>query len=170
MLNNCSTPHIQSLMQLISTQSKPTVAKWAVDYAERILLPLWNKYSPTDNRPRLSLEAARATIAGTIKWNTGLNTAVQACNKASNDAEDTPAPRAAARAIAQCSSAIHSASHSIGLALYGALAVAYDELGVNAPWQELTARAEEECGNMLSALQAVAVENEPKPCKTGWEC
>ncbi|MDR1822151.1 MAG: hypothetical protein LBQ91_06925 [Oscillospiraceae bacterium] len=170
MLNNCDTPHIQALMRLIPTQSKPTVAKWAVAYAECALLPLWEKYYPDDDRPRLSLHAARETIAGTLKWNTGLNAAAQACNAASANAEDNPAPRAAARAIAQCSSAIHSASHALGLALYGALALAYDELGFSAPWPELEARAETECGKMLAALKDIAVENEPKPCKTGWEC
>jgi hypothetical protein len=168
MLNNRDTPNIQSLMRLIAAQSKPTVAMWAVDYAERVLLPLWEQYCPSDARPRLSLEAARRMIAGSLKWNTGLNIAAQNCNAASAEAENAAA-RAAARAIALSSSAIHSASHSLGLALYGALAVAYDELGADAPWAAIEARAEAECGRMSDALRTVAIENEPNPCRTGWE-
>lgn len=43
MLSDWNAQYIQSLMKLIETQSKSTLAHWAVDYAERVMLPLWSK-------------------------------------------------------------------------------------------------------------------------------
>ena len=51
MLSDWQAPSIQALMALISTQSKPTLAHWAVDYAEQFILPLWTKAYPDDLRP-----------------------------------------------------------------------------------------------------------------------
>ena len=65
---------------------------------------------------------------------------------------------------------IHTPTHSLGLALYGALAVAYDTLGIDAPWDKLLDVASEECGNMEATLQDVSVENEPNPAKINWNC
>ncbi|MFY9121029.1 MAG: hypothetical protein WAO57_11965, partial [Syntrophomonadaceae bacterium] len=60
--------------------------------------------------------------------------------------------------------------HCIGLALYGALAVAYDTLGTNASWKALEQCAADECWRMLDALQAVSVKDEPNPAKIVWKC
>jgi hypothetical protein len=48
--------------------------------------------------------------------------------------------------------------------------VAYDAVGVSAPWSEVEQAAAEECGRMLEALLAVSVENEPNPAKINWKC
>ena len=89
---------------------------------------------------------------------------------AAREAAENPSVQAAARAIGQSASAIHSASHCVGLALYGALAAAYDALGIDADWRELERFATQECGRMEAALRAVAVENEPNPAKMTWQC
>lgn len=72
--------------------------------------------------------------------------------------------------MGQCASTVHAAGHCLGLALYGAVAIAYDELGPGAPWSEVERRAGRECGKMLDALRAVSVENEPNPAKINWNC
>ena len=77
--------------------------------------------------------------------------------------------QAAARAIGQSASTIHSARHCIGLAFYGALAVAYDQLGTDAPWGQIEGLAAEDCRRMFEALQAVAVLDEPNPAKIDWK-
>lgn len=46
MLSDWNAPYIQSLMKLIETQNKATLANWAVDYFKRVILPLWCKYYP----------------------------------------------------------------------------------------------------------------------------
>ena len=169
MLSDWEAAYLQPLVKLIETQSKVTLASWAVDYSEKVLLPLWEKEHGGDLRPAQALDAARAWLAGEIKLPVAKPVILQ-CHAAAREAENDPMAQAAARAIGQSASTIHSATHCIGLALYGALAVAYDEIGIDARWADLELIAAQECGRMLKALQAVAVENEPKPAKINWKC
>lgn len=169
MLSDWEAPYIQSLVKLIETQSKSTLAHWAVDYAERVILPLWRKQYPDDQRPQNALNVAREWLSGTIKLPQA-KSAILACHAAAREAEGNPAAQAAARAIGQCASTIHSARHCIGLALYGAIAVAYDTLGTNAGWERLEQCAADECTRMEAALRAVAVEDEPGPVQIDWKC
>jgi hypothetical protein len=169
MLSDWNAPYIQSLVKLIETQSKSTLAYWAVDYSQRVILPVWSKHYPNDLRPQNALNAAQEWLSGAIKLPQA-KTAILECHAAAREAEANPAAQAAARTIGQCASTIHSARHCIGLALYGALAVAYDTLGTNATWDQLEQCAADECEHMLDALRAVSVEDEPNPAKIGWKC
>lgn len=169
MLNDWKAPYIQSLMRLIETQSKATLADWAVDYSQRVILPLWCKYYPDDLRPQKALNAARDWLSGAIKLPQA-KAAILECHAAAREADGNPVAQASARAIGQCASTIHSARHCIGLAFYGAIAVAYDRLGTDAPWEQIERCAAEECDRMEAALRAVAVENEPNPAKIDWKC
>lgn len=169
MLSDWDAPYIQLLVKLIETQSKSTLAHWAVDYAERVILPLWIRCYPNDLRPQNALNAAREWLSGAIKL-PHAKKAILECHAAAREADGNSVAQAAARAIGQCASTIHSARHCIGLALYGAIAVAYDTLGTNAAWEQLEQCAADECGHMLDALRAVAVENEPNPAKIDWKC
>ncbi|MGE5397998.1 MAG: putative immunity protein [Chitinophagales bacterium] len=169
MLSDWKASYIQSLMKLIETQSKSTLAHWAVDYAERVILPLWNKYYPDDLRPQNALNTARDWLSGAIKLPQA-KAEILKCHAAAREAEGNPVAQASARAIGQCASTIHSARHCIGLAFYGALAFAYDQLGTDAEWAQIEQCAGEECGRMEAALHVVAVENEPNPAKIDWKC
>ncbi|OPX88094.1 MAG: hypothetical protein A4E53_02251 [Pelotomaculum sp. PtaB.Bin104] len=169
MLSDWDAPYIQSLVKLIETQSKSTLAHWTVDYAERVILPLWSKYYPDDLRPQNALNAAREWLSGAIKLPQA-KTAILECHAAAREADSNPVAQAAARSVGQCASTIHSARHCIGLALYGALAVAYETLGTKTPWEQLEQCAADECGRMLDALRAVSVDDEPNPAKIGWKC
>lgn len=156
MLSEWDASYIQALVRLIETQSKTTLAHWAIDYAECYLLPIWRAHDPMDMRPQQALNAARQWLAGIIKLPQA-KSVILACHAAARAAEGYPAAQAAARAIAQCSSTIHSARHCIGLAAYGAIAIAYERLGADAPWRTVEPYAAEVCGHMLSALQEIAV-------------
>lgn len=169
MLSNWEAPYIQSLMKLIETQSKATLTTWAVDYSEQVILPLWSKYYPNDLRPQNALNAAREWLSGAIKLPQA-KSAILECHAAAREVGANPVAQAAARAIGQSASTIHSARHCIGLAFYGAIAVAYDRLGTEASWGQIEQCAAEECGRMEAALRAVAVENEPNPAKIDWKC
>jgi len=169
MLSDWRAPYIQSLMKLIETQSKATLANWAVDYSEQVLLPLWSKHYPDDLRPQNALNAARRWLSGEIKLPQA-KAVILECHAAAREADGNPVAQAAARAIGQSASTIHSARHCIGLAFYGTLAVAYDELGVDSPWEQIEGFAAEECGRMEAALRDVSVENEPNPAKIEWKC
>jgi len=169
MLNDWEAPCIQSLARLIETQSKVTLANWSMDYSERVILPLWSKYYPDDRRPQLALAAAREWLSGAIKLPQAKKVILE-CHAAAREAVGNPVAQAAARAIGQSASTIHSARHCIGLALYGAVASGYDTMGMDAAWEKVEPVAAQECGRMLEALQAVAVEEEPHPAQIVWKC
>ena len=157
------------LMRLIETQSKETLVNWAVGYAEANLLPIYARHFPEDQRPQLALDYARRWLRKEVKLPEAKKY-ILACHEAANEAVENPAAQAAARAIGQAASSIHSAMHSLGLALYGGVAIAYDHLGMDAPWAEHEALALKECEKMLAALQAVAIPDEPNPVKVKWFC
>ena len=169
MLNEWDAPYIQALVKVIETQSTQTLTAWTVDYAESVLLPIWNKHCPSDLRPKSALSAARAWLNGEAKP-AQVKPAVKECDTAAREMEANPTAQAAARGIGQCAGTVYTATHAIGLALYGALAVAYDTLGIDAAWPQFEQRAGEECERMLAALQAVAVPDEPNPAKISWKC
>lgn len=170
MLSDINATYLQSLMRLIETQSKKTLANWCIDYAEGHILPIYEKSYPGDNRPRNALDAARNWLAGKVKLPYVKDIILNECHAAAREHEDNPAAQAAARTCGQAAATIHTPTHSMGLALYGALAVAYDKLGANADWNALLSVAAKECAKMEAALQAVAVENEPNPAKINWKC
>jgi hypothetical protein len=169
MLSDWYAPYIQLLVKQIETQSKQTLVKWVLDYAEDVILPIWHKNYPDDLRPQMALEAARSYLAAEIKLPQA-KLIIKQCTEAARETDSNPAAQAAARAIGQCASTIYSAGHCIGLPLYGALAVAYDCLGIDTAWEQLEKCAAEECGRMLKALTAISVENEPNPAKIDWKC
>ena len=169
MLAEWEAPYIQALVTLVETQSKETLSNWTLSYAERTLLPIWRKHHPEDTRPEEAIAAARAWLAGEIKLPQA-KPAILACHGAAREAGNHPAAQAAARAIGQCASTIHAATHCMGLALYGALAIAYDVRGIDAAWSELEEYAAAECGRMQEALRVVAIADEVKLAKLNWKC
>lgn len=72
MLSDMNAIYIQSLMRLIETQSKTTLARWAIEYSQDNLLPVFEKHNtkydlPVDTRPHQALIAAKAWLDGQIK-------------------------------------------------------------------------------------------------------
>ena len=170
MLNDINAPYLRSLMRLIETQSKTTLANWCVDYAEKVMIPIYKKHCPGDNRPMNALNAARAWLQGNMRLPEVKKIILNECHAAARELDANPTAQAAARACGQAAACIHAPTHSLGIALYGALAVAYDRLGADAGWDALLPAAAAECANMEAALRAVAVENEPCPAKINWNC
>jgi hypothetical protein len=112
------------------------------------------KHYPNDLRPQNAIFAARKWLSGAIKLPQA-KAVILECHAAARDADGNPVAQAAARTIGQCASTIHSARHCMGLAFYGALAVAYDRLGTNAPWEQIEQWAAKECGRMEAALESI---------------
>jgi len=157
-------------MKLIETQSKTTLAHWGIDYARLNVLPIYEKAHPGDARCQHALDSADEWLDGKVKLPYVKNIILNECHAAAREADNAPAAQAAARTCGQAAATIHAPTHSLGLALYGALAIAYDKLGVDADWDALVSYAAQECGKMEAALRAVAVENEPNPAKINWNC
>jgi len=170
MLNDIDAPYLQSLMRLIETQSKITLATWSIDYSYTKILPIYEKEFPNDNRCKNALDAAKDWLDGKVKLPYVKNIILNECHAAAREADKNPEAQAAARTCGQAAATIHAPTHSLGLALYGALAVAYDTLGIDAPWDKLLEIAAEECGRMEAALRDISIENEPNPAKINWNC
>ena len=170
MLSDINAPYIQSLMKLIETQSKMTLANWSIDYSYAKILPIYEKAYPGDARCRHTLDAAKDWIEDKVKLPYVKNIILNECHAAAREADEKPAAQAAARTCGQAAATIHAPTHSLGMALYGALAVAYDTLGINAQWEKLVEIASEECKNMEAALRKISIENELNPAKINWRC
>lgn len=169
MLGKADSPYILSLMKLLDTQSKVTIANFCVSYAEKTMLPLYEKYVPDDCRPRAALNAAKDWLKGTVKLPFVKKLVLEA-HAAAREAEEYPAAQAAARAVGQAAAVVHTATHSLGLAFYGAAAIAYDRIGTAAKEEEYEQIAAEVCKEIEKELRDVSVENEPNPAKLKWYC
>jgi len=170
MLGSADSPYILSLMKLIDTQSKVTIARWCMDYTEVHILPIFEKHCPDDNRPRSAIEAARDWFDGKKKLPEVRKIILNECHAVARELDSNPAAQAAARAAGQASACFHTPTHSLGLAFYGAAAIAYDRVGIAEKPEVYDKIAAEECAKMEEALRAVAVENEPNPAKLNWNC
>lgn len=169
MLADINAPYIKSLMSLIETQSSATISNWCIDYAEIRLLPLWRTSYPDDIRPESALSAARDYLVGKIKLHEAKKQIFE-CRNAARETEGFPIGQGAARTIDSAASSIYNPASSLGLALYGALTIAYNQAGISTPWETLEMLAEAECRKMEAALLAMAVGNEPNPAKIKWNC
>ncbi|MEA4824584.1 MAG: hypothetical protein VB111_10795 [Clostridiaceae bacterium] len=170
MLGDLNAPSTIALMQLIDTQSKETICKWGMDFAEEKVLPIFEKRCPGDSRPRNALIAARDYLDGRVRFPAVKNSILNECHAAARELDSDPIAQAAARAIGQGSAVVHTLSHSLGLYFYCAAAVAYDRLGLAETAEDYNKIAEEVCAEYTAALKAVAVENEPHPAKIKWNC
>jgi len=170
MLGDVNAPSCVALRNLIDTQSKDTIRKWCLAYAEEKLLPVFEKHCPGDERPRNAVNTARAYLDGKVKFPVVKNTILNECHAAARELDANPIAQAAARAVGQGSAVVHTLTHSLGLYFYAAAAVAYDRIGLEATDDEYSAIAEEVCLDYTGALRAVAVEDEPSPAKLKWNC
>ena len=169
LLYDLEAPYTQSLTRLIETQSKATLANWALDYAERHYLPIYAAHFPLDSRPQAALDAARDWLAGRVKL-PAAKSLILAAHATAREAEAIPPAQAAARAIAQAASTIHTATHALGLAYYGAAALAYEIYGTQADPSLYEQVSAEECARLEAALRVVAIPDEPNPARINWRC
>ena len=169
MLGAADSPYSLSLMSLIETQSKTTIGDWCVDYAEKYILNIYEKAFPEDDRLRLAVEAYRSYRKGELKL-PELKKAAALTVQAAKEAEKNPAAQAAARTIGQAIGAVYTPTHSLGLAFYGAAAIAYDRVGLEEKPEVYDRIAAQECAKMEEALRACMVENEKNPAKIKWYC
>lgn len=170
MIGKYDDDHIVKLMRLIETQSKETIANWCMDYAEKVILPIYEKYYPNDGRPKMALEASRDWFNGLKKLPEVKDIILNSCHQAAREAEDNPAAQAAARTIGQASACFHTPTHSLGLAFYGGAAIVYDKLGLEATDEEYEKLAHEEVIKMTEALKKVSKENEQNKARINWHC
>ncbi len=165
-LGSPDAPYIQSLMRLMAAQSKETIGRWCLDYAQSSILPVFERRCPGDARPRRAIEAARAWFSGKVKLPAVRAVILNECHAAARELDHDPAAQAAARACGQAASCCHVPAHALGLAYYGAAAVAYDEMGLCESSAAYDAAAARACAGMEAALLAAAAKCTPPPPRT----
>ncbi|MDR0917439.1 MAG: hypothetical protein LBN02_09680 [Oscillospiraceae bacterium] len=169
-LGNVNDALVQELMNLIDTQSKATVARWCAEFAADVVLPIYEKHIPDDDRPRRMLAAAIDCAEGKIKFADVKNIRVAEWTKPP-ELWMNPVAMAAARAIIDTACMVwQTPTHSLGCLWYAGAAVAYDRLGLDATDAEYDAVANEVLAECFERLKAVAVPNEPKPLNCKWGC
>ena len=178
-LGDVNAPSTIALRELIDTQSKATIRRWCLEYAEKKLLPIFEKHCPGDNRPRNAVNAAHDYIDGKVKFPVVKNIILNECHQAARELDNNPiaqgraaqaAACAAARGVGQGSAVVHTLTHSLGLFFYAAAAVAYECVGPDATDEVYAAIAEEVCLDYTAALREIAVADEPNPAKLKWNC
>lgn len=169
MLGKADSPYIVSLMRLIETQSKNTIVKWCNEYAREYILPIYEKDYPKDFRLRNALNACNEWLEGNMKL-IEAKKIIKEAQIAAREAEGNPAAQAAARAIGATTATINTLTSSLGLAFYGAAAIAYSSIGVNENVEVYDEIAARECKNMENALRKVAIIDESNPAKINWNC
>jgi hypothetical protein len=167
-LGNDQSPHIVSLMRLVETQSKTTLIKWCIGYAEEHIVPIYESAYPLDTRPRDALRNARGWLEGRVKFVDAKQTNNDA-HAAATEAEGNPAAQAAARASAHAALTIHVPTHCLGIALYGTAALAYAQAGIHEKPEVYDEIAARQCAKMEAALRSIAVCDEPNPAKIDWK-
>ena len=169
-LGDVNSPSAVALRNLIDTQSKNTIRKWCLGYAEEKVLPIFEKHCSGDSRPRNAVNAAQAYLEGKLKFSVVKNIILNECHAAARELDDNPIAQAAARAVGQGSAVVHVLTHSLGLFFYAAAAVAYDRVGLDAADEVYAGIAEEVCVDYTDALRAIAVADERNPAKLKWNC
>ena len=170
MLGDVNSLSAVSLRNLIGTQSKDTIRKWCLGYAEEKVLPIFENHCPGDSRPRNAVTAAHVYLDGKVKFTIVKDIILNQCHQAARELDANPVAQAAARAVGQGSAVVHTLTHSLGLFFYAAAAVAYDRVGFEASKELYSEIAEEVCLDYTNALRAIAVVNEPNPAKLKWNC
>lgn len=167
MLGSPEDPSIKGLMGLIETQSKRTLALWAVQYVREQYLPLCASL-PEGAR----MEQIAAEVEHCLEQNssfTQLKPILKEARELAKAVED-PAAQAACRAAATAYAVFQTPTNALGFAFYGAAARAYAKAGVHGSPEQYDLLAQEEFEKILSSLQAAAVPDEPNPVKVNWNC
>ena len=169
MLGDINQPEAVRLMRLIETQSKETLAKWAVDYVEERYLPLCERLIPEEARLAAAIEAVRSCLEGKIKASE-LKASLADAQQAARDAEGNPAAQAAARAVSTACAVIRTPANALGVTFYGAAASAYAQRGLEETAEVYDELATGELQELIASLEKAMIPDEKKPAKINWNC
>lgn len=169
MLCDINSQECIAMMKLIETQSKTTLASWAVGFAKENYLPIYEKECPGDARLADAVAACEKHLAGELLLKE-LKPVIKEAQLLARDAEGNPVAQAAARAVATACAVINTPTNALGYLFYGAAAVAYDTAGLEEGAEVYDALASAEMKKAWKDLEEKAVPDEPKPAKIKWNC
>lgn len=164
MLGDINSPECVAMMRLIETQSKSTLAKWAVEYAKKYL----EIYNEGNSRPGEIISVCEEHLNGGMKL-AEVKPFIKEAQEIAR-AEENPIYQAAARAISTACGTVNTPTNALGFLFYGAAAVAYSTIGLEATAEEYDRIAAEEFRKAYASLEKVSVPDEEKPAKIKWGC
>ena len=173
MLGKVDEPAVQSLMEIIETQSKETLAAWAVGYVKTHTLAIYEKEFPQDNRLRKAVEAVESCLRGEQKFK-DVKPVIKEAADAAKEAGDHPVAQAvaqaAARSVSVACNVLGTPTNALGFTFYTAAAIVYDREGTEEKSDIYDTMATKELEKMLISLKEAAVPDESKPVKVNWRC
>lgn len=169
MLCDINSEECINLMRLIETQSKKTLANWAVQYAKENYLKIFESVCPDNTSFKEAIAACEEHLNGDKKL-AEVKPLLKGATLTARELNDNPVAQASARAVATACATVQTPTNALGFLFYGAAAVAYSELGLTQTAEVYDEAALKEFRKAYSSLQAVSVPNEPKPAKINWNC
>ncbi len=169
MLGSVKDPSIIALMELMNTQSKTTLARWAVTYAKAHVLEICGRLLPDDTCFQEAVQVAWEYLDGTQTL-ARAKPFLKAAADAARNLEGQPVAQAAARAVATACAAIQTPTNALGFTFYTAAALVYDRLGLHSTPSLYDEEAAKEFCSMLENFRLVMVPDEPNPAKLSWNC
>ena len=155
-------------MQLIETQSRTTLARWAIAYAEQTCLPLYEAAHPGEDALRnLAAACAAGPDAKAIKPQLR---ELAALARGGNRPGGPTRYLRVAKAIATACAVWQTPTNALGFLFYAAAAIVYAREGTGYPPAYYDTPAEAAWQAALASLQAAALPNEPNPVKVNWNC
>ena len=169
MLGKIDEPAVVQLMELIETQSKETLARWAVNEVKENALPLLQKAEMDTEVQQQAIAAVEEYLLGKVSL-AKIKPQLKAASQAAATITDCPVGQAAARAVAVACAVAQTPTNALGFLFDSAAAAAYMQLGLDRTQQEYDQAATEELFRALESLRACAIPGEPNPVKINWHC
>lgn len=112
----------EATLALLHETEHKTLARWALDCAERVL-PFFEQEYPQDQRPRKALQTLRAWIDTGVFKMAVIRKASLESHAAAREVGKDDAARSAARAAGQAVATAHVRTHAPGAAIYARQAI-----------------------------------------------
>lgn len=168
-LGKIDSPNVVALMGVIETQSKETLGRWAIDYAEKNYLEIYEEECPDNKRLREIIAIVRECVDGNTKLK-DIKPFLKEAVQIARELDANPLAQAAARAVSTACAVIQTPTNALGFTFYGAAAVAYKEAGLSEIPEIYDALAEKEMAKVLDSIRSIAVADEEHPAKIKWGC
>lgn len=163
MLGDIHDSSCVDMMHLIETQSKETLAAWALAYVKK----QYSKIYTSD-----CLEEAMDMVERCLKKDCTVKELKPYLKAAREDAKNIhdPACEAASKAIACACAVVQTPTNALGFLFYGAAAKAYHEVGLEESKEVYDLYGIKEFQTAYASLKQVAVEDEARAVHIKWNC
>ena len=169
MLGDINSEECIAMMHLIETQSKTTLASWAVTYVKEHYLTIYEEECQGDVRLRDTIAVCEEYLQGDKKL-TEVKPILREAAQIARDITDNPIAQAAARAIATACAVIQTPTNTLGFIFYGAAVTAYSKAGLEETVEIYDELARGEFKRAYNSLEKVSVPDEANPAKIKWNC